>query len=193
MVTRPVTNETALFRRCFQPQVSRGFPRETCQNLTFEAVCKDAVRGLVRTESGALAQVSAGRLAPWLAPIEGVDRTAVDAPPLARLWTLPAFARVTQLTLAAAQKKKPRIPMGVLTSKPVQVSPLSLGFPTLYTVLLANAGTSAELSALDGKGLDFKSDPSPMRNNRLLAVCLVTGNQPVAKCARPTLAGCLQN
>ncbi|TCP16937.1 hypothetical protein [Simplicispira metamorpha] len=49
--------------------------------------------------------------------------------------------------------------MGVLTSKPVQVSPLSLGFPTLYTVLLANAGTSAELSALDGKGLDFKSDP----------------------------------
>ena len=51
--------------------------------------------------------------------------------------------------------------MGVLTSKPVQVSPLSLGFPTLYTVLLANAGTSAELSALDGKGLDFKSDPSP--------------------------------
>ena len=54
--------------------------------------------------------------------------------------------------------------MGVLTSKPVQVSPLSLGFPTLYTVLLANAGTSAELSALDGKGLDFKSDPSPMRN-----------------------------
>ena len=69
--------------------------------------------------------------------------------------------RVTQLALAAAQKKKPRIPMGVLTSKPVQVSPLSLGFPTLYTVLLANAGTSAELSALDGKGLDFKSDPSP--------------------------------
>ena len=54
--------------------------------------------------------------------------------------------------------------MGVLTSKPVQVSPLSLGFPTLYTVLLANAGTSAELSALDDKGMDFKSDPSPMRN-----------------------------
>ena len=54
--------------------------------------------------------------------------------------------------------------MGGLTSKLVQDSPLSLGFPTLYTVLLANAGTSAELSALDGKGLDFKSDPSPMRN-----------------------------
>ena len=30
-----------------------------------------------------------------------------------------------------------------------------------FTVLLANAGTTAELSALNGKGLDFKSDPSP--------------------------------
>jgi hypothetical protein len=27
-------------------------------------------------------------------------------------------------------------------------------------VLLANAGTTAELSAIDGKGMDFKSDPS---------------------------------
>ena len=74
MVTRPVTNETALFRRCFQPQVSKGVSTETCQNLTFEAVCKDAVRGLVRTESGALAQVSAGRLAPWLARKQGAGK-----------------------------------------------------------------------------------------------------------------------
>ena len=106
MVTRPVTNETALFRRCFQPQVSKGVSTETCQNLTFEAVCKDAVRGLVRTESGALAQVSAGRLAPWLAPIEGVDRTAVDAPPLARLWTLPAFAKGDTARLGSGTKEK---------------------------------------------------------------------------------------
>ncbi len=28
-----------------------------------------------------------------------------------------------------------------------------------FTVLLANAGTTAEFSALDGKGVDFKSDP----------------------------------
>ena len=33
----------------------------------------------------------------------------------------------------------------------------------------------------------------PCATSRLLAVCLVTGNQPVAKCARPTLARCLQN
>lgn len=89
---------------------SRRFPRgvstETCQNLTFEAVCKDAVRGLVRTESGVLAQVSAGRLAPWLAPIEGVDRTAVDAPPLARLWTLPAFAKGDTARLGSGTKEK---------------------------------------------------------------------------------------
>ena len=111
---------------------------------------------------GALAQVCAGRLAPWLAPIEGVYRTAVDAPPLARGRTLPALRpRVTQLALAAAQKKKPRIPMGVLTSKPVQVSPLSLGFPNLYTVLPANAGITADFSANDCKGLYFRSDPLP--------------------------------
>ena len=74
MVTRPVTNETALFRRCFQPQVSKRVSTETCQNLTFGTARKDAVRGLVRTESGALAQVSAGRLAPWLAPVDGENR-----------------------------------------------------------------------------------------------------------------------
>ncbi len=45
-----------------------GVSTETCQNLTFEAVRTGVVRKLVRTESGALAQVSAGRLAPWLAP-----------------------------------------------------------------------------------------------------------------------------
>ena len=37
-------------------------------------VRKDAVRGLVRTESGVLAQVCAGRLAPWLAPVDGENR-----------------------------------------------------------------------------------------------------------------------
>ena len=67
MVTRPVTNESALFwralnsllnseralfRRCFQPQVSKRVSTETCPNLTFGTVRKDAVRGLVRTESG---------------------------------------------------------------------------------------------------------------------------------------------
>ena len=67
MVTRPVTNESALFwrtlnsllnsesalfRRCFQPQVSKRVSTGTCQNLTFGTVRKDAVRGLVRTESG---------------------------------------------------------------------------------------------------------------------------------------------
>ena len=51
-----------------------GVSTETCQNLTFEAVCKDAVRGLVRTESGVLAQVSAGRLAPWLARKQGAGK-----------------------------------------------------------------------------------------------------------------------
>ena len=50
MVTRPVTNETALFRRCFQPQVSKRVSTETCQNLTFEAVRTGVVRKLVRTE-----------------------------------------------------------------------------------------------------------------------------------------------
>ena len=127
MVTRPVTNETALFRRCFQPQVSKGVSTETCQNLTFEAVCKDAVRGLVRTESGALAQVSAGRLAPWLAPIEGVDRTAVDAPPLARLWTLPAFAKGDTARLGSGTKEKARDsygPSGAL-SRPLDEAPIA--------------------------------------------------------------------
>ena len=52
MVTRMVTNERALFRRCFQPQVSKRVSTETCPNLTFGTVRKDAVRGLVRTESG---------------------------------------------------------------------------------------------------------------------------------------------
>lgn len=45
-------SKRVLFRRCFQPQVSKRVSTETCQNLTFGTVRKDAVRGLVRTESG---------------------------------------------------------------------------------------------------------------------------------------------
>ena len=39
---------------------------------------------------------------------------------------------ITTRLRCTTPKKKPRIPMGVLTSKLVQVSPLSLGFPALY-------------------------------------------------------------
>ena len=47
---------------------------ESCQNFTSWAVRKEVVRKLVRTESGAPAQVSAGRLAPWLARKQGTGK-----------------------------------------------------------------------------------------------------------------------
>ncbi len=53
----------------------RGLVRtESCQNFTSWAVRKEVVRKLVRTESGAPAQVSAGRLAPWLARKQGAGK-----------------------------------------------------------------------------------------------------------------------
>ena len=85
--------------------------------------------------------------------------------------------------------------MGVLTSKPVQVSPLSLGFvEILRSHQRLGRGHCWRCWPRTQTRQPYGNfvEPQPHRTlatNRLLAVCLVTGNKPVAKCARPPLGG----